>query len=289
MPTNLLNTKRNQPDSMAITDLNHLSNVQIMGILNVTPDSFSDGGKFSQFNSALQQAELMIENGVHIIDIGGESTRPGAVDVSENDELLRVIPLLKAIKSRFNISVSIDTSKAVVMEEAITYGADMINDVRALQNAGCLEVVAQSDILICLMHMQGLPSTMQENPKYIDIINDVVSFFQQRIERCNQNGIKSERLILDPGFGFGKTLEHNYQILAQLSSLKKFNLPLLTGTSRKSMLGNLLNRDVEQRLAGSLATAIMAVQQGANIIRVHDVPETVDAIKVLTAVAQYNK
>lgn len=267
--------------------LAHLNHVQVMGILNVTPDSFSDGGKFSCFEHALKQAELMIENGVDIIDIGGESTRPGAVDVSAIDEALRVIPLLKAIKSRFDIAVSIDTSKAVVMSEAIEYGADMINDVCALQNKGCLDVVAQSDVLVCLMHMQGMPRTMQENPQYEDIINDILSFFVQRIESCEKKGINKERLILDPGFGFGKTLDHNYQMLAKFSKFNVLNLPLLAGISRKSMLGNLLNRDVEQRLSGSLTAAIVALQQGASIIRVHDVPESVDALKVLKAVAQY--
>ncbi len=285
------NSIKTQADQAALANLSiaDLNNVQVMGILNVTPDSFSDGGNFSHLDSALKQVELMIENGVNIIDIGGESTRPGAVDVSDKDEITRVIPLLKAIKSRFDTPVSIDTSKAVVMNEAINYGADMINDVRALQNKGCLDVVAQSDILICLMHMQGMPRTMQENPQYEDIINDILQFFVQRIECCEQKGIKKERLILDPGFGFGKTQKHNYQILAQLSSFKKLNLPLLAGTSRKSMLGQLLNRDVDQRLAGSLATAMVAVQQGASIIRVHDVAETVDTIKILKTVAQYNQ
>ena len=273
-----------QPDQATLT---HLNNVQVMGILNVTPDSFSDGGKFSHFDRAFRQVELMIENGVDIIDIGGESTRPGAIDVSEKDEIARVIPLLKAIKSRFDTCVSIDTSKATVMSEAITYGADMINDVRALQNEDCLDVIAQSNVSVCLMHMQGMPRTMQENPHYKNIINDILIFFEQRIRNCEQKGIKKERLILDPGFGFGKTLEHNYQMLAQLSLFKKLNLPLLVGTSRKSMLGQLLNRDVSQRLAGSLTTAIVAVQQGASIIRVHDVAETIDAIKILTEVAKY--
>lgn len=279
------NSRNKQSNQAALADL---SNVQVMGIVNVTPDSFSDGGKFAQFDQALKQVELMIENGVDIIDIGGESTRPGAIEVSETDEVTRVIPLLKAIKSRFNICVSIDTSKAVVMKEAITYGADMINDVRALQNEGCLDVIAQSDVSVCLMHMKGLPKTMQQSPQYTNIIDDIVTFFEERIRSCKEKGINSERLILDPGFGFGKTLEHNYQMLAQFSLFKKFNLPLLAGTSRKSMLGNLLNRDVDQRLAGSLATAILAVQQGANIVRVHDVAETVDAIKILNAVAKHH-
>ena len=269
------------------TTLQHLNHVQVMGILNVTPDSFSDGGKFSCFDNALKQVELMIENGVDIIDIGGESTRPNAVDVSEKDEISRVIPLLKSIKSRFDISVSIDTSKAAVMSEAIEYGANMINDVRALQNKGCLDVVAQSNVLVCLMHMQGMPRTMQENPQYKDLIIDILNFFEKRIESCKQKGINKARLILDPGFGFGKTLEHNYQMLAQFSKFRALNLPLLAGISRKSMLGDLLNRDVEQRLSGSLSAAIVALQQGASIIRVHDVPESVDALKVLKTVAQY--
>jgi len=276
--TNLISSTQNQ-----------LNNVQVMGILNVTPDSFSDGGQFTHFDSALKQVEKMIDNNVDIIDIGGESTRPGAVDVSVQDEISRVIPLLKAIKSRFDINVSIDTSKAEVMGEAITYGADMINDVRALQNKGCLEVVAQSDIAVCLMHMQGMPRTMQENPEYNDIIDDILDFFRQRIDCCERSGINKERLVLDPGFGFGKTVAHNYEVLAKFAQFKTLGLPVLAGVSRKSMIGNLLNRDVSERLAGSLAAAIVAVQQGANIIRVHDVQESVDALNILKAVTQYNQ
>lgn len=275
-----------EPINLITSTKNQLNNVQVMGILNVTPDSFSDGGKFCHFDRALKQVEQMIENGVDIIDIGGESTRPGAVDVSVQDEITRVIPLLKVIKSRFDINVSIDTSKAEVMGEAITYGADMINDVRALQNKGCLEVVAQSNIAICLMHMQGMPRTMQENPEYNDIIDDILEFFKQRIDCCELSGINKERLVLDPGFGFGKTVPHNYEVLAKFAQFKILGLPLLAGISRKSMIGNLLNRDVNERLAGSLAAAVVAVQQGANIIRVHDVQESVDALNILKAVAQ---
>jgi len=281
MPAQPINLESNPKELM------HLNNVQVMGILNVTPDSFSDGGQFSTFEQALKQVELMIEDGVNIIDIGGESTRPGAIEVSEKDEIARVIPLLKMIKSRFDIAVSIDTSKAGVMSEAILHGADMINDVRALQNENCLDVVAQSDISICLMHMQGMPRTMQESPHYKNLIDDIVTFFQRRIESCETKGIKRERLILDPGFGFGKTLKHNYKMLADFAQFKSLNLPLLAGVSRKSMLGDLLNRDVKKRLSGSLTAAIVAVQQGASIIRVHDVAESVDALKVLKAVAQY--
>lgn len=185
--------KANQPNQPKQATLTHLNNVQVMGILNVTPDSFSDGGKFAHFDNALKQVELMIESGVDIIDIGGESTRPGAIDVSEQDEIARVIPLLQAIKSRFDTKVSIDTSKASVMSEAITYGADMINDVRALQNKNCLNVVAQSDVSVCLMHMQGMPRTMQENPHYDNIIDDILTFFEERIRCCEQKGIKKKK------------------------------------------------------------------------------------------------
>lgn len=260
---------------------------QVMGILNVTPDSFSDGGRFATFDKALVQVKQMILDGVDIIDIGGESTRPGAVDVSEEDELARVIPLLKAIKTNFDIKVSIDTSKAEVMSQAIVHGADIINDVRALQNEGCLAVLAKSTVPICLMHMQGLPRSMQDNPQYEDVIGDIKQFFIDRISVCEQAGINRERLILDPGFGFGKTLEQNYQLLAQLHQFSDLGLPLLSGTSRKSMIGNLLARNVDERLAGSLTTAIIAAQQNASIIRVHDVKETVDALKVLSITAKY--
>ena len=255
---------------------------QVMGILNVTPDSFSDGGKFSRIDFALTQVEKMIANGAAIIDIGGESTRPGAKDVSEKDELERVIPVLKAIKKRFDTRVSIDTSKAVVMSEAITHGAGIINDVRALQNDDCLKVLAQDhSVAICLTHMQGLPRTMQQAPQYNDLIKDIIQFFQQRISACTESGIKKSRLILDPGFGFGKSLEQNYNLLANMSKFQSLDLPLLAGLSRKSMIGNLLNREVNERLAGSLATAVIAAQQGAKIIRVHDVKETVDTLKIL--------
>lgn len=261
-----------------------LATPQVMGILNVTPDSFSDGGKFANFEPALAQVQRMITDGATIIDIGGESTRPGAAEVSEADELARVIPVLEAIKERFNVLVSIDTSKAKVMSAAIAAGADIINDVRALQNDGCLAAVANSNIPVCIMHMQGLPRTMQNSPSYDDVITEIIVFFQQRIDACISAGIARERIILDPGFGFGKTLEQNFHLLAHLSKFSVLDLPILAGMSRKSMIGNLLNRDVEQRLAGSISTAIIAAQQGAHIIRVHDVQETVDALTILKAV-----
>jgi len=260
-----------------------LATPQVMGIVNLTPDSFSDGGKFNSIDNALAQVEQMLNDGVSIIDLGGESTRPGAPDVAESEELNRVIPVLKAIKKRFAVMVSVDTSKAGVMAEALNYDVDIINDVCALKNEGCLEVVSQTDIPVCLMHMQGSPRTMQKQPTYHDIIEDIKTFFHQRINACQQVGIDKQRLILDVGFGFGKTLTQNYHLLANLSQFHEFKLPLLSGTSRKSMIGNLLNCDVEQRLAGSLTTAIIAAQQGAQILRVHDVKETVDALKVLQA------
>ena len=204
----------------------------------------------------------MIADGATIIDIGGESTRPGAEDVSEQDELARVMPVLKAIKQHFDVLVSIDTSKAVVMAAAIAAGADIINDVRALQNNGCLAAVANSNIPVCLMHMQGLPRTMQNKPSYDDVIIDIMQFFQQRIDACIAAGIARERIILDPGFGFGKTLEQNFHLLANMSKFGKLGLPILGGLSRKSMIGTLLNRDVKQRLAGSLALQLSPLSKG---------------------------
>ena len=259
----------------------NLDKPQVMGILNVTPDSFSDGGHFNRIDTALVQAEQMINEGAAVIDIGGESTRPGAPDVSEREEISRVIPILKAIKQRFDVIVSVDTSKAHVMSEAIEQGAGLINDVRALQNVGCITAVAQSDVAICLMHMQGLPRSMQNAPYYDDLFSDISLFFEARILACSKAGISKARLVLDPGFGFGKTLDQNYQLLAGLNSFQPLDLPILAGLSRKSMIGNLLNRAVEERLSGSLTAAIIAAQQGAKIIRVHDVKETVDALKVL--------
>ncbi len=264
-----------------------LSTPQVMGILNVTPDSFSDGSRFNSIDAALAQTEQMISDGATIIDIGGESTRPGADDVSESDELSRVIPVLKAVKQRFDIIVSIDTSKAAVMAEAIEHGAGLINDVCALQNEHCLSVMAQASLPVCLMHMQGKPRTMQANPQYDDVIGDIKSFFKERISACEQAGIAKERLVLDPGFGFGKTLAQNYHLLAHFGDFQSFGLPLLAGLSRKSMIGNLLKREVDERLAGSLATAVLAAQKGAGIIRVHDVKETVDALAILQACNEY--
>ncbi|WP_024606924.1 dihydropteroate synthase [Pseudoalteromonas sp. TAB23] len=259
----------------------------IMGILNVTPDSFSDGGQFLDPKIALKRAMQLLDDGATILDIGGESTRPGAPDVSLEDELARVIPAIKAIRQHSDCVISIDTSKAQVMEQAILAGADIVNDVRSLQEIDALETVAQyEDVAICLMHMQGQPRSMQSAPHYDNLFADINMFFSERIKACETAGIKFERLILDPGFGFGKTLSHNYQILAKFDDFNKLGLPLLAGLSRKSMIGNLLNRDTNERLAGSLAGALIAAQNGAKIIRVHDVKETADVLGVYQACEQ---
>ncbi|ROV60913.1 dihydropteroate synthase [Vibrio ponticus] len=260
-----------------------LSTPQVMAILNVTPDSFSDGGKFNSLENALQQAEKMIAAGVSIIDIGGESTRPGAPDVSLEEELARVIPVIKAIRAKHDVWISIDTSKAEVMRQAIEAGADLINDVRALQEPGALEVAAHAGVPICLMHMQGQPRTMQTNPHYEDLIQEVTAFLQERVAACEAVGIKSDKLILDPGFGFGKTLEHNYHMLANLEAFHQFGLPILAGMSRKSMLFKLLDKTPAECVAASVSCATIAAMKGAQIIRVHDFEQTLDAVKVVTA------
>lgn len=259
----------------------------IMGIVNVTPDSFSDGGQFLNISAALSHAMQLLDDGATILDIGGESTRPGAPDVSLDDELKRVIPLIKAIREQSECVISIDTSKAEVMRQAIEAGADIVNDVRALQEPGAIDVVAQfPEVAVCLMHMQGQPRSMQHGPHYNDLAGEINDFFSQRIAACEAAGIKQSQLVLDPGFGFGKTLKHNYQILAQFNDYAKLGLPLLAGLSRKSMIGNLLNRDTDDRLAGSLAGALIAAQNGAHIIRVHDVKETADVLGVYQACKQ---
>ena len=255
----------------------------IMGILNVTPDSFSDGGQFTNFDSAVMHAQKMVENGADIIDVGGESTRPGADAVSVDMELQRVIPVIEKLSQEIDIPISIDTSKATVMYEAIHAGASMINDVRALQNEDSLSVAASLDVPICLMHMQGTPVSMQKNIAYQDVVNDVLKFLEQRINVCVAAGVTKNNIIIDPGFGFGKTLEHNLALLDSLAAFTDLGYPVLAGLSRKSMLESLSGRAVNNRLAGSLALALIAVNNGASILRVHDVAETRDFLAVSQA------
>ena len=264
-----------------------LSSPIVMGILNVTPDSFSDGGQYSSYELACQHADDMVAQGAGMIDIGGESTRPGAAEVSLADELARVIPLVKYVAAHHDVWISVDTSKPEVMRQAVAAGAHLINDVRALMEPGALEAAAELQVPICLMHMQGEPKIMQFAPTYHNVIEEVSAFLTERIEACLRAGIPRELLILDPGFGFGKSLEHNYELLAKLDCFAQFDLPILIGLSRKSMIGNLLAKPTSERLAGSLAGAMIAAQKGAHIIRVHDVTETVDMLKVLQATQAY--
>jgi dihydropteroate synthase len=254
-----------------------------MGILNVTPDSFSDGGKHNALVDALTHTNEMVNAGATIIDVGGESTRPGADEVSVEEELERVIPVIDAIAQRFEVWISVDTSKADVIREAARVGAHIINDVRSLSEPGALEAAASTGLPVCLMHMQGEPRTMQQAPVYENILSEVDTYFAQQIARCEAAGIKKERLILDPGFGFGKNLSHNYELLAHLGDFHHFGLPLLVGMSRKSMIGQLLNVGPSQRLTGSLSCAVIAAMQGAQIIRAHDVKETAEAMRVVEA------
>ena len=260
-----------------------LSQPIVMGILNVTPDSFSDGGKYVDAASAVEHAQRMIAAGAGMIDVGGESTRPGAADVSEEEEIRRVVPVIAALSAHLAVPISVDTSKAAVMSAAVAAGASLINDVRALREPGALDAAARSDAAVCLMHMQGQPRTMQHEPRYDDVVADVRAFLQKRIEACVAAGIARERLVLDPGIGFGKRLEHNLALLAHLPQLAGAGLPLLIGVSRKSMFQALLGRPLEQRLAGGLAMATAAILSGASIVRAHDVAETVDALKVAHA------
>lgn len=256
----------------------------VMGILNATPDSFSDGGHFQQVDVAVGHALQMVVAGAHIIDIGGESTRPGAPEVSLDDELERVIPVIAQLR-RVNpdLIISIDTSKTAVMAEALKAGADLINDVRALQDEGAVELAARLQVPVCLMHMQGEPRTMQTAPTYQDVTEQVLSWLMHRVQLCKNAGITPSQLILDPGFGFGKTVSQNYQLLKDLHRFIATGHPVLAGMSRKSMIGKLLNRDTDQRLAGSLACATIAAMQGAQIIRVHDVKETADVLQIVSA------
>ncbi len=262
-----------------------LSQPRVMGILNVTPDSFSDGGKFVQREQAVVQALRMVEEGAALIDIGGESTRPGAAEVPLEEELARVIPLIEALAPELPVPISVDTSKPEVMLAAAAAGAGMINDVYALRREGALEAAASSGLPLCLMHMQGEPRTMQAEPYYEDVVMEVQGFLLDRITACEAAGIGRDRILLDPGFGFGKTLGHNLTLLKHLDVLHQLGLPLLVGMSRKSMIGLVLDAPVEKRLHGSVAVATMAALAGAQIIRVHDVKPTADALKMVAAVS----
>lgn len=272
-----------------------LSTPRIMGILNVTPDSFSDGGALSAIpadgsagffvsvDKALRRAELMVADGAAIIDVGGESTRPGAATVSEQQELDRVVPVIEAIARHLDVIVSVDTSSPTVIRESAMAGAGLVNDVRALRRDGALSAAAATSMGVCLMHMQGEPGTMQEAPVYDDLLVEIRAFLQQRVADCERAGIVRARICLDPGFGFGKTLAHNYTLLRELAQLLDDGLPLLAGLSRKSMIGAVVERQVADRLPGSLAAAVLAVLHGASIVRVHDVAATADALSIIQA------
>ncbi|NNC77100.1 MAG: dihydropteroate synthase [Woeseiaceae bacterium] len=255
-----------------------------MGILNVTPDSFSDGGRYASTEGAIQRALAMIDAGASVIDIGGESTRPGAADVGEQEELDRVIPVIESLRHETDVPISVDTSKPVVMQSAVDAGADMINDVRALQNKGALDMVASLDVVVCLMHMQGAPRTMQKKPAYKDVTCTVGEFLVERRQACENAGIARDRIVFDPGFGFGKSNAHNIELLANLRQLRDLGQPILVGLSRKATLGALTGRDTDDRVAAGVAAATLAVMNGALIVRAHDVSATVDALKVCQAV-----
>ena len=257
----------------------------VMGILNVTVDSFFDGGRLDR-DAALVHARRMLADGAAIVDVGGESTRPGAPPVDEAEELRRVLPLVEALASD-GACISIDTMKPAVMRETLAAGASMINDVRALQSAGALAVAAQSGAAVCLMHMQGEPQTMQRAPAYGDVVGEIRAFLQRRAAACIDAGIAADRIVIDPGFGFGKSAAHNLQLLRDLDAIVALGYPVVAGLSRKATLGAITGRDVDDRLAGSIAAALAAAVRGARILRVHDVRETVDALAVWNAIAPW--
>lgn len=276
-------TTSNSPD---VNQLMAARTPVIMGILNVTPDSFSDGGEFDHVDAAVARALAMQAQGALIIDVGGESTRPGAQPVTASQEIERVVPVIEAIRRCSDIPVSIDTSKAEVMAAAVHAGANLVNDVNALRAEGAVECCAELGVPVCLMHMQGEPRTMQQKPDYRDVVNEVRDFLLARVSCCVNAGIAANQIVLDPGFGFGKTLTHNLQLLARLNELCELDFPLLVGISRKSMLGAILDRAVDERLIGGVAAAVIAYGKGARWFRVHDVAETSDALKICMALDQ---
>lgn len=261
-----------------------LSVSHVMGILNVTPDSFSDGGRFAARDAALRHAERMVAAGATLIDVGGESTRPGARPVSPVEELERVAPVVEALAAELDVVISLDTSTPAVMHEGARLGAGLINDVRALRRDGSLEAAADTGLPVCLMHMLGEPGTMQQDPRYDDVVGEVCAFLEQRMAACVEAGVARERIVLDPGFGFAKTLDHNLSLFKHLDVVRALGRPLLVGVSRKSMIGQALGREVHERLYGGIALAALAVANGACILRVHDVAETVDAVRMIAAV-----
>jgi dihydropteroate synthase len=260
-----------------------LSRPLVMGIVNVTPDSFSDGGQYLHRDAALAHAQQLIAEGADILDIGGESTRPGAIPVGVLEELDRVLPVIEGLRGA-PVPISIDTCKQEVMQAAISAGAHMVNDISALQDAAAMNAVAASNVAVCLMHRQGEPQTMQQQPNYQDVVAEVCAFLRERTAAAQAAGIQPDRIVIDPGFGFGKTLAHNLSLLREFKKLTELGVPVLAGLSRKSMLGALTRRDAGQRLPASIAAALIAAQRGANILRVHDVGATVDALKILDAV-----
>jgi len=261
-----------------------LSTPIVMGVLNVTPDSFSDGGRFLAAEAAVEHALRMVEEGAAIVDIGGESTRPGADPVPADEELRRVLPVIEHLRRATSVVISVDTSKPEVIRGAAAAGAGLINDVRALREPGALEAAAASECAVCLMHMQGDPRTMQQAPSYVDVVREVKAFLDERAQSCRAAGMSSDRIAIDPGFGFGKTLEHNLELLRRLGELTAGGPPLLVGLSRKSMVGKLTGRGAGERVYGSVALAVIAALNGARIIRAHDVAATVDALRTVAAV-----
>ena len=261
-------------------------NLRVMGVVNTTPDSFSDGGNFDTLEKAFEQARRLIDEGADLLDIGGESTRPGAQPVDVDIELARTIPLIEALREVSEIPISIDTGKPVVMRAAVAAGASLINSIWALRGDGELETAAELDVQVCLMHMQGTPQTMQQNPVYDDVVGEVRDFLAARIDTAVAAGIRPENIVIDPGFGFGKTIEHNLKLLGSLSVLRELGVPVLAGLSRKKMIGTILDRPVDQRLYGSLSAAVMAAMLGADILRVHDVAATVDALAMVRALGE---
>lgn len=272
---------------MAVTSLDcggrplDLTSPVVMGVLNVTPDSFSDGGDFLSPDSALSRARELVAEGAAIIDIGGESTRPGAADVSVDDELARVMPVIEALAGELSVPISVDTTKPEVIRAAAAAGAGLINDVMALQRPGALDAAVETGLPVCLMHMRGTPRNMQLDPQYDDVVEDVLGFLHERVATCTQAGIPAERIVIDPGFGFGKSMTHNATLLARLDAFNALDLPILIGLSRKSFIGQIVDRPPKERVAGSLAAAVLAAQAGARIVRTHDVAATVDALAVV--------